>query len=265
MVEALARDESAFYDKARKEIHRLEQVNLCEMHAMKVNFYLTQIEKGISALLKHEFPMTLVDFYALGNHMPELSQALAANGIRLVYNTVEELLQTKTSYGVVGTLLHIFIHIPISSTEEFMAYEYVPTPSIMPKDSSFHVTEIKPDNSILICNPSRTLFIERSTLTDCTEVTTDRFLCPDSNVIRSDTDQSCLMSLFTHDEHNTLTLCPSAAFPYPFYARQLTNNLFFFFAATQRTGTVKCAGVSSTIFRTTHSIPDGGSSLYTSG
>ena len=220
-------------------------------NALQLVTYWGHLEASLHTLFRHEFPPLIYNTSKLIAHMPLISHTLQQQGIRILANTPDVLLQLRTSYVVTPTSINIFLHVPVTYSPSLTAYEYVPTPlRHLSLDSLYLFT---PENKILLVDPSSTQYVEKTSLQTCSTYLDTKYFCPDMALLRNSPMDSCLLALFRSDTERISTFCPTQNFNGSFFAAELNQNNFFIYTKSQSVGAIVCPPSAKLIFSTDNS------------
>ena len=201
---------------------------------------LQNFNTGITELMQHRYPHSLIHLNEIVKELHPLAAALQKRDLRLLYQTGSDVATAPSSFIVKNNTLHFFIHVPITHAPILTAFKYIPTPTIDNANNISKLTLVRPDQTILAITQQKDTYIELNDLSDCTELGAKRFLCPNTPVLRHSPHHSCLYALYTSNLNNTFKYCSLSEFKRNYFATELSPSKFYLYTKQPNTATIQC-------------------------
>ena len=189
--------------------------------------------KNSHRLLPH-----LVDIQELNKTYGQLLQDLKDKGFQPFFGSVTALFHLPATYQPLDGGFLVVVHVPVATKENvLMLYRVDP----MPVQVGAVIVFIQPRESHLAISTDRTLYrpLMAEELADCENYRTT-WLCDKAQVMMKDSQDHCLMALFTNRYVDALKLCPVVVHQPVDHAIRTGLNQFQTYTAEAGMATLRC-------------------------
>ena len=198
-IEIIA-DEVGKYKKADK-VMDVKMVSLQTAYALsEIGRKHHGIIKGIEDARAGRFSLSVVDFRALKRAIDDLADQGSRLGKKLSIRSVLQLQNQPTSFLIQGSMVHLFVHIPYSSTDqELVLLRYLGAPMKVNKDKFYVEVEPRWEHDYIAVSKDETKhqLLTQNDLQTCHRLN-QVYFCSNTLTYKSN-HESCLYGLYRND------------------------------------------------------------------
>ena len=149
---------------------------------------------GLSALFRGRLSPDLFDLVKLKRAVKSLQDRAAQDGFQYIHSTIGDVFSMETSHLRHGSMLHIFVHVPVSSGTRMKVYRMIPTPVHL---ASGLTVMVSPEKDLLVVDQGNTMGAETSSseLQECRR-SHNLYFCDNLRVFDRHLEDTCVGSLF---------------------------------------------------------------------
>jgi len=175
----------------------------------KHNAELSSWGRGVEALLFGNLDPTLMDSTSLQQVLSQLDVSVKQYGLKRLHSDFSSVFKADISYIATSDLkIRIFVHIPLVHQDPISLLEYIPVPFI---HDELMLTIESPKDILAIDKLGEVgLELTKTDLLQCRIENTrsgNTYVCPNTNLMRSNIRETCLGSLFMGSEQTLRRKC----------------------------------------------------------
>jgi len=209
------------------------------------NTQMNRWGEGMTNLLHGQLSPLLVKNKAMMVVFKELKGKIEDKGFKMLRENPSDVYKEDISYLVQGTVVHIYVHIPIIEREPLSLYEHINVPFFA--DNNGALVTLEDESNILAIDETTKngRVLTSSELAGCKKQPHHEgniYLCGAANLVNTNVLRTCLGLLFSgsQDAQEINTKCKLFISQEKSFAKQLTKNSFLLFNKIPKKITYKC-------------------------
>jgi hypothetical protein len=209
------------------------------------NQQVSQWGEGMTVLLHGHLSPLLIKNKAMMTAFSRIKEKVERTGYSFLRENPSSIYKEELSYIVEGSMVHVYIHIPIIERKAMDLCEYIKVPFQANPGGPFITVEA--DNSIFAIDEQSRNGVELSALelSQCKKNNNNIgsiYVCRGLNLERRDMSNTCLGMLYAgkYDQNSLEQSCHIFMSPVKEFAKQISRDSFVLFSSVKTKLTTKC-------------------------